>query len=163
MRKFLYICLILVLAAACGPRKIPRDKMESIMADLYIQEQQIKQDRELKKQADTSLVYEGIFRSYGYNTDDFIYSLGYYLEDATRMEKIMGEVAEKLDQDAKDVDAQIKQEQWRSHLLALYNMRPDTTRRPQPRPGVMDTLRVRFQGDSVHLYYPPDTLKVPLR
>ena len=137
--------------------------MEAIMADLYIQEQQIKQDPQLKKQADTSLVYEGIFRSYGYNTDDFIYSLSYYLEDASRMEKIMGSVADRLEKSAKEVDGEVKRQQWRDHLLSLYRMKPDTTRGPKVPPGLMDTLRVRFSGDSVWVHHPEDTIKVPLR
>ena len=88
MRKWLHIVLVLMLAVSCGPRKIPRDDMEKIMADILLQDQQIKQDHKLRKEADTTLVYEGIFEAYDYDTDDFLYSLEYYLEDPARMEKL---------------------------------------------------------------------------
>lgn len=152
MRKALYIVLVLLLAAACGPRKIPRDDMENIMADILIQDQQIKMNRDLKKQADTSLVYEGIFEAYGFDTDDFLYSLEYYLEDPSRMEKIMGAVASRLEKENKAVAAEIRLEDWRKGLLKIYNMQVDTTRGPRPRVRPVDTLRVRFQGDTVYLF-----------
>ena len=112
MRKLLHIALLVLLVAACGPRKIPRDDMERIMADMLIQDQQIKQDRKLQKQADTSLVYEGIFEQYGYDTDDFIYSVEYYLEDPSRMEKIMGNVAARMEKEAKQAGVEAEQEEW---------------------------------------------------
>lgn len=152
MRKYLYILLVVLLAAACGPRKIPRGDMENIMADILIQDQQIKLNRELKKQADTSLVYEGIFEAYGYDTDDFLYSVEYYLGDPSRMEKIMGSVAERLEKEVKVVAGEIQLEDWRKKLLRIYNLKVDTTRGPRPRVRLVDTLHVRFQNDSVYLH-----------
>ena len=87
MRRALYIVLVLVMAAACGPHRIPRDDMEDILYRMLVQDQQIKQNPQLRRQADTMLVYEGIFQAYGFNTDDFLYSLEYYLEEPARMEK----------------------------------------------------------------------------
>ena len=62
MRRALYIVLVLVMAAACGPHRIPRDDMEDILYRMLVQDQQIRQDPQLRKQADTMLVYEGISR-----------------------------------------------------------------------------------------------------
>ena len=152
MRKVLHILLLVLLVAACGPRKIPRGDMEKIMADILLQDQQIKLNRELKKQADTSLVYEGIFEAYGYDTDDFLYSVEYYLGDPSRMEKIMNAVGDRLEHDAKLVNAEIRLDEWRKGLLRIYNMKVDTTRRPRPRVRPADTLQVRFEGDTVFLY-----------
>ena len=152
MRRFLYIALMVLLAAACGPRKIPRGDMEDIMADILIQDQQIKLDKELKKQADTSLVYEAIFEAYGYTTDDFLYSVEYYLGDPSRMEKIMGAVGERLEKEAKAAGAEVRLQDWRRGLLRIYNLKVDTTRRPRPRVRPVDTLHVRFERDSVFLY-----------
>lgn len=153
MRQWLHIALVVLLVAACGPRKIPREEMEQIMFDVLVQDQQIKQDKILKKQADTSLVYEGIFEAYGYDTDDFLYSLEYYLENPARMEKIMGAVGSRLEKEVKLVSAEIDLQDWRKGLLRIYNMKVDTTRRPRPRVRPVDTLRVRFQGDTVYLYH----------
>lgn len=152
MRKWLHIVLLLVVAVSCGPRRIPRDDMERIMTDILIQDQQIKNDRTLRQQADTSLVYEGIFEAYGYNTDDFLYSLEYYMQDPSRMEKIMGEVADALEDEIKIVSKEVELESWRNHLMSIYKMKVDTTRLPRPRIRPVDTLHVRFDADSVWFY-----------
>lgn len=152
MRKWLHIVLLLVVAVSCGPRRIPRDDMERIMADILIQDQQIKNDRSLRKQADTSLVYEGIFEAYGYNTDDYLYSVEYYLQDPARMEKIMGAVAENLEKEIKLTGEEVDLENWRRRFLDIYRMKVDTTRLPRPRKRPVDTLHVRFDADSVWFY-----------
>ena len=152
MKKFGYILLLVLLAAACGPRKIPRADMENIMADILIQDQQIKIERNLSRVADTSLVYEGVFESYGYNTDDFLYSVEYYLGDPSRMEKIMGTVAGRLEKETKVAAEQVRLEDWRGKLLRIYNLKVDTTRRPHPRMRLVDTLHVRFDNDKVYLH-----------
>ena len=152
MRKWLHIVLLLVVAVSCGPRRIPRDDMERIMADILIQDQQIKNDRSLRKQADTSLVYEGIFEAYGYNTDDYLYSVEYYLQDPARMEKIMGAVAENLEKEIKLTGEEVDLENWRRRFLDIYRMKVDTNRLPRPRTRPVDTLHVRFDADSVWFY-----------
>lgn len=157
MRKWLHIVLVLVLVASCGPRKISRGDMEQIMTDILLQDQQIKQDRMLKKQADTCLVYEGIFEAYGYDTDDFLYSLEYYISDPARMEKIMGKVAERLEKESKEVTEQIDFEQWQARFMRIYKQRPDTTL-PHPRMRAVDSLHVRFDADSVWFHHPVDSL-----
>ena len=132
--RWFHIALLLLLALSCrGPRLIEREEMEEIMYQMFLQDQQIKQDNQLQRQADTSLVYEGIFRSMGYNTDDYRFSLDYYLEEPARMEKVM---------------------------LAIYNHRPDTSLRPKPPVRPVDTLHVRFDGDSAYLHKPVDSLQL---
>ena len=154
------VLLAVLLVSACGPRKISRDEMQDIIYEMLLQDQQIKINRDLKLQADTSLVYEGIFNAYGYDTDDFIYSLSHYLEDASDMEKIMGKVAERLEKDTKAVGKELDLIHWRERMLAIYNMQPDTTL-PRPRPSVLDSLPLRFSKDSVWLdtlfRHPADT------
>ena len=152
MRKWLHIVLVLAVAASCGPRKIPRSDMERIMADILIQDQQIKSDGTLRRQADTSLVYEGIFESYGYNTDDYLYSVEYYLQDPARMEKIMGKVADRLESEIKVAEKEVELENWRRRLMDIYRQKVDTTRLPRPRTRPVDTLHVRFDADSVWFY-----------
>lgn len=163
MRRNLHILILLLLVAfSCrGPQRIPREEMEDIFYQMLIQDQQIKQDRNLKRQADTSLVYEGIFESYGYTTDDFIFSLDYYLEDASRMEKVMENVVKRLEGDASLSRMELDHERWRDALLHIYAMTPDTASLPQ-RVRLVDTLLIRFDADSVHAVLPPrDTLPQP--
>ena len=45
-----YIVLVLVMAAACGPHRIPRDDMEDILYRMLVQDQQIKQNPQLRRQ-----------------------------------------------------------------------------------------------------------------
>lgn len=163
VKKVLHIALLLFLVVACGPRKIEREDMEEIFYQMLIQDQQLKQDPALRRQADTMLVYEGIFREFGYNTDDFLYSLEYYLAEPARMEKVMENVSARLGRESKEVKEQIALEQWRTKLLRIYNMTPDTTSLPHPRVRTVDTLVVRFGADSVHAVLPPDSLPAPPR
>ena len=158
MRKWLHIVLVLLLVASCGPRKISREDMEHIMEDILLQDQQIKQDWKLRKVADTTLVYEGIFEAYGYDTDDFLYSLEYYLSDPARMEKIMGQVAENLEAKSKELGKEIDLDHWRERYLRIYSMVADTSSLPQPRKRARDSLHVRFDADSVWFYHPADSL-----
>ena len=158
MRRSFYIVLLcLVALSSCGPRRISRADMEEIIYEMLLQDQQIKQDRNLKKQADTSLVYEGILDSYGYDTDDFLYSLEYYLEEPARMEKVMEKVADRLGAEAKELQKEIDLDNWRVKMLKIYQMEPDTTR-PQPPVRPVDTLLVRMGKDTVQLVLPPDSL-----
>lgn len=154
MKRFLPIVCLLVLAVSChkGPQRIPRGDMEEIMLQVLMQDQYLKQHQELRKQADTTLVYEGIFESFGYITDDFMYSLGYYLEDASRMEKIMEKVENRLTVKLKEVEKELQEETWRNGFLRIWGLRPDTTHLPQPS-SALDTLYVQFNKDS--LFYHP--------
>ncbi|MBR4775141.1 MAG: DUF4296 domain-containing protein [Bacteroidales bacterium] len=150
MKRLLYIGLALLLAASCGPRIIKRAKMERILADMLVQDQQIKLDFDLKKQADSCLVYEGIFEQYGYTTEDFRRSLAYYLKDASRMEKMMGEVAEDLEARAKEAKKQAFQEEWRENFIRAYSAPLDTAVYPRPPMRMIDSLRLRYLGDSTY-------------
>lgn len=153
------VALLLVLLSSCGPRKIPRGDMEAIMRDILLQDQLIKDDKDLKPQADTSLVYEGIFRSYGYDTDDFIRSLAYYLEDPSKMEKIMGNVASGLEKQAKALGKELDLRRWKENLMRIYAMVPDTSL-PHVPPRPVDTLKIRFSDDSVWMDVPVDSLRL---
>ena len=125
MKKLLHIILLLaVLAVSChkGPERIPRGDMEDIMYEVLMQDQYLKQHQELRKQADTSLVYEGVFEKYGYDTDDFLYNLAYYLEDPARMDKVMQKVEKRLNREGQVVGEEAQYESWRDRFMRLYEM-----------------------------------------
>ena len=139
--------------------------MEQAMYLILLQDQQIKLGSYLKQQADTSLVYEGIFQSLGYTTDDFLYSMEYYLEEPVRFEKVMESVANRLEKEEAQAQIQMDLSNWRDGMLRIYWLTPDTLSMPQPGPRAIDSLLLRFQGDSLYLvredtfpYYPKDTL-----
>jgi len=156
MKKFLLLVVgLCAMAVSCdkGPERIPRDEMEEIMYNLLMQDQYVKQHVELRRYADTVLVYEGIFEEYGYDTDDFLSSMGYYLEDPTRMEKIMEAVEKRLAIEIKEAEIQVQEEAWRKSFLRIYNLNRNSVVQPQPRPTAADSLYVQFTKDS--LFYHP--------
>lgn len=151
--------LALVLAvASCGPRKISKGDMEDIFYLMFLQDQKIRQDRSLRSIADTSLVYAGILESKGYDTDDYLYSLKEYLEEPAKMEKVMGNVAERIEKELKVVNSEIELERWRSKMLSIYQKQIDTTKLPKVRVRPVDTLKVRFEGDSAYMHREVDSL-----
>ena len=164
MRRFLHIVpvllAVLLAISACGPKKISKGDMEDIFYLMFLQDQKIKQDRSFRQMADTSLVYEGILESRGYDTDDYLYSLHEYLAEPEKMEKIMGNVAERIEKELKVVRAEAELEKWRDKMLAIYGKKIDTTKFPRPRIRPVDTLKVRFEGDSAYMYKEIDSLKL---
>ena len=163
MKRLRHIVLALLAALAaisCGPRQIPKGDMEEIFYLMFLQDQKIKQNRSLKSMADTTLVYGGILESLGYDTDDYLFSLNEYLEEPEKMEKIMGNVASRIDKELKGVKKDIELERWRDKMLAIYGMKPDTSKRPWPPVRPVDTLKIRFEGDSVYMHKVVDSLKL---
>ena len=153
--------LAVLLVSSCGgPKKIPREDMEEIFYLMFMQDQRIKLDRSLKKQADTTQVYAGILKSMGYNTDDYIYSLNYYLEEPEKMEKVMTGVVERLEKELNVVRKELDLERWRAKMLAIYGQKIDTSLRPQPGVRPVDTLKIRFDGDSAYMHKLIDSLKL---
>jgi len=162
MRRALYIILAAVaLVASCrGPRKIPRAEIEDIFYEMLLQDQFIKQSPALKKEADTSLVYEGIFREHGYSTDDYLFSLRYYLEEPEKMGKVMGSVAARLERELKVTRDALALERWQRKMMAIYRQHPDTTHLPKQGVRPVDTLKVQMAGTSVILQKPVDSLQL---
>ena len=155
MKRLLLIFFVLALAASChrGPQVIPRDEMEEIMYEVLMQDQYIKINPPLRRTADTTLVYEGIFEKHGYDTDDFRASLFYYLSDPSRMEKMMEKVEAKLMEKAKEAEIEVQKENWRKSFLRIYNLPFNRGRLPQPKPSAVDTLYTQFNKDSL-AYHP---------
>lgn len=114
--------LALALWVSCkeGPKRIPRDEMVDICSELFLQDQAIHLNKSISDRADTVLVYEGIFRKYGYNTDDFLYSVEYYLRDPEHMAKIMGEVETRMNVAARSMNEEVEIYDIQQELLAIY-------------------------------------------
>jgi len=74
----LAVMLALLSCSGRGGRIIPASKMSKIYADMVIADQWIRTENKTL-QADTSLVYEPIFRKYGYTTEDYRKSVSHYL------------------------------------------------------------------------------------
>ena len=114
--------LALVVWVSCkeGPRRIPRDMMVDIYSEMFLQDNAIRQSKDLVDRADSVLVYEGIFREYGYDTDDYLYSVEYYLRDPERMAKIMSEVQTRMNLAARSMKEEVDIYDYQKELLAIY-------------------------------------------
>ena len=98
MKRFLHIVLVLLLAVACrGPRVIPKDTMTDIYTDMFIADQMVRDADIPRAQMDTMLLYEAVFEKYGYDTEDYLYSLRFYLKDPERFGKVFENVAKRLE------------------------------------------------------------------
>lgn len=157
--RFWHIALVFLAVASCtGPRTIPRDKLGDIFHDMFLQDQQIKSDVSLKRIADTSLVYQGIFKKYGYDTDDYLYTINKYIKDPEKLSKVFEKVAERLLEESKDIRKEKDFLEWRTRFLAIYKHRIDTTSLPRVPLGAVDTMYFRLHKDQVQFFPPPDTL-----
>ena len=82
--------LVLALLGGCrGPKLISKSEMKDIYMEMFMLDQRLKDDRALKRHADTMLVYEGLLEAYGYTTDDYLYSVAHYLKDPERYAKLL--------------------------------------------------------------------------
>ena len=164
MKIRLYIVIVLmVVAASCrGPRTIPRDDLADIFHDMFLQDQQIRNIPSLKRLADTSLVYEGIFREYGYTSDDYIYTVGKYIREPDKFAKIFEKTADRLTREAKEIGKEVEFEKWVHSMMRIYRQKVDTTRLPRVPLGAVDTAFFRLDDDEVKFFPPPDTLAYDL-
>lgn len=158
LRLWHMVALFVAVASCVGPRTIPRDTLADIFHDMFLQDQQIKNDVSLKRIADTSLVYEGIFQDYGYDTDDYLYTVKKYIRDPERLSKVFEKVAERLLAESKDIRKEKDFQEWQARFLAIYKHRIDTTSLPRVPLGAVDTMYFRLHEDQVKYYPPPDTL-----
>ena len=98
MKRFLHIVLVLLVAVACrGPRVIPKDTLTDIYTDMFLADQMVRDADIPRAQMDTMLLYEAVFEKYGYDTEDYLYSLRFYLKDPERFGKVFENVAKRLE------------------------------------------------------------------
>ena len=113
MKRFLHIVLVLLAAVACQrTRIIPRDTLEDIYMDMFLADQVVREENIPHAQMDTTLLYEAVFRKYGYDTDDYLNSVRFYLKDPERFAKVFENVAKRLQGEVDALDKIIKHQAW---------------------------------------------------
>lgn len=65
--------------------------MKEIYVEMFVADQRLSSNSQMRRIADTSWVYEPIFRKYGYNSDDYRASIAYYMRDPDRYARILRE------------------------------------------------------------------------
>ena len=133
MKRFCHIALLLlvVAVAACrGPRVIPRAKLVDIYTDMFMADQVVRENDTPRTAMDSLLVYEYVFEKYGYDTDDYMHSLRYYLRDPERFAKVFEEVAERLENEAKSLDPLIQHLDEVAHRMGAKRPQIDSILAP---------------------------------
>ena len=98
----------MAVAACRGPRVIPRDTLTDIYFDMFMVDQQIRENGSSSAMLDTLLVYEPVFEKYGYDTDDYLHSVRFYLKDPERFAKVFEDVSKRLEAEAKSLEPLIE-------------------------------------------------------
>lgn len=159
------VVLALVLFSSCSGEKgkvISRGDLAEIYAEMLMTDQWIANHPELRKKADTSLVYEPILEKYGYTTQDYVLTMDKYMDDPERYSRILRTTGEILDSKLKEL--QVKKvelqrlEEIRKRLekvraevskyITYKTHYPDTSRKEYDH--IPDSLTVWV--DSNHIY-----------
>ncbi|MBO8447792.1 MAG: DUF4296 domain-containing protein [Bacteroidetes bacterium] len=114
--------LLLLSAISCGRdgKIIPKGKMAEIYADMFIADQWINQNFKASKTADTTMVYEAIFRSYGYGEEDYRRSVDHYIQDPDRFARILRQSVLIIDERISEDRAELRK------IRSLESMLPDS-------------------------------------
>ena len=121
------VCAALSFFVGCSCNKqniIPRGKMAHIYAEMLVVDQWLLEHMRYRSQADTSLVYEPIFESYGYTTEDYRASVEYYMNDPERYSRILRSTSEILEGKIEELK-QLKAKEDKVKAIVPYRINPD--------------------------------------
>lgn len=82
---------------------IPRSKMAKIYAEMLLVDQWIQMEPDVRRGADTTLVYEPILEKYGYDSEIYRRSIYKYLDDPERFARIFRTTIEIYDKRLKEL------------------------------------------------------------
>jgi hypothetical protein len=122
MKGFLQHIVVLlaavVMAVSCSERAevIPRGKMAAIYAEMLMTDQWINSRPDVRRIADTSLVYEPILQKYGYDHQDYLKTVDEYMNDPERFARILRASGDIIEERLIDLRWELEQ---RNRLEAL--------------------------------------------
>lgn len=108
--------LALSVTSCHRARIIPKKKFADISVEMILTDQWLRIHQEVNKTTDTALVYEPIFRRYGYTTDDYLKSETRYMREPNIYSKIMRRAGVKLDKEIKLLDKVLEREHYLESL-----------------------------------------------
>lgn len=91
------LVVVMTLFSCTRARIIPRRTFVKIYADMFLADEWVKDNPSMRRQVDTSLIYEPIFESYGYTTDDYLKSVEHYMNDTERYARMLKKAGDILD------------------------------------------------------------------
>lgn len=139
MKRLLHIVLVLLAVAACQrTRVIPKDTLVDIYTEMFLADQMVREENIPRARMDTLLLYEAVFQKYGYNTDDYLNSVRFYLKDPERFAKVFENVAKRLEGEVDALDKIIDHQNWVANQMGV--------KRPQ-----LDSILAPFSKESVYV------------
>ena len=121
--------LLSVLSSCRDSRVIDEEDMAKIYAEMLMTDQWIRENPEVKNLADTTLVYEPILKKYGYTSENYRYSVNYYLDRPKDFAEIMKMTTKILDarksellKERERLDAQQKTQEYIKSMASHINL-----------------------------------------
>ena len=111
MKGFAGYFLLSLVVAGClvtschRGRVISASDMSDIYAEMFLADQWLNDNPQVKRTADTTWLYESIFQKFGYSFDDYDASVNYYLHHPEKYKKILDKTVAKLRKTQKALDA----------------------------------------------------------
>lgn len=98
---------LLLLAVSCGKSDapIPAETMEQLMYEMYVVDEYLYSDGEIRAQSDSEYVYLPILEKYGLSVDDFHNALDYYLRHIEEFKEISSSVTDRLKSELSALDS----------------------------------------------------------
>lgn len=137
---------------SCGREKervIPRNELSEIYAEMFVLDQWLEDNRSLRREADTSLVYAPVLEKYGYTYDDYLNSVSFYMKDPTRYSRILRRSSEILNARLSELKAERaameearREKQRRDSLLNTVRLNVDSLMNLMVRRDPCDSLAV---------------------
>lgn len=86
------------LAVSCGKSDapVPAETMEQLMYEMYVVDEYLYSNGEIRAQSDSEYVYLPILEKYGFSVDDFHDALDYYLRHVEEFKEISSSVTGRL-------------------------------------------------------------------
>lgn len=100
------VVLALGMALSCNKGKvIPKSDFKHIYAEMFMADALLAEIPNMGRTADTSAVYESIYRKYGYTTKDYQASLQEYMKDPMRFSRTLKQAVQIIDENTKELEA----------------------------------------------------------
>lgn len=140
----LLLLTVLAVLASCGrkPRVIPAKQMVRIYSEMFLADQWVRDHADGRKGADTSLLFDPIFRRHGYTFEDYDASVHYYLDRPEQYSDILSQASDGLRRHSEELKAVNEARRVREEELDSYRRlyRPKDFQEDSLRWGALDTL-----------------------
>ena len=113
-------CVVVVLMSSCSNKGVIGKKtMVAIVQDMYLADQYIEMNPQMRAMTDTLRVYPAIFAKYGYTVEDYNNSLRYYLQKSDTYNKILSAASDDLEYRMKKLEREQEEEEMRLNNSVL--------------------------------------------